>query len=187
MPPTDGKYIMSIPVKVLLERNYGDLAILTDDNLSLIMKFVPKDQTGFNALFAPRPATIQEIQDNQSVLMDLSQDRRVKCIWMAVRITEIGITKETYLRLRWLAAEGPQHPHRNLECKRWTMYFTYQILQCLIHHRVIEYAPGEYDLFQEMAEEIATDVTETLSYECWNGVHGWVHGQSPRDMEALAP
>ena len=94
-----------------------------------------------------------------------------------MRITEIGISQDTYSRLRWLAAEGPQPPHTDLRDKRLTMYITYTILQKLIVDRAIE-----YDLFQEMAEEIATDVTETLSYECWNGVHGWVHGQTPHDL-----
>ena len=180
MPPTDGKYTMSIPVKVLLERNAGDLANLTDDILALIMKFVPKDQTGFNVLFAPYPMTIQEI--NAHRWQQLPNARRVKSMRMAMRITEIGISQDTYSRLRWLAAEGPQPPHTDLRDKRLTMYITCTILQKLIVDRAIE-----YDLFQEMADEIATDVTETLSYECWNGVHGWVHGQSPRDMEALAP
>ena len=175
MPPANGKYIMSIPVKDLLERNNGDLAILTDDNLSLIMKFVPKDQTGFNALFAPCPLTNQEIFE--PMLRQLPQAKRVKCMWMVVKVTEIGISQDTYSRLRWLAAEGPQPPHTDLRDKRWTMCFAYTILQNLIWERAVE-----YDLFQEVANEIATDVTETLSSECWSGVHGWVHGQTPDDL-----
>ena len=175
MSLTKGKYIRSIPVKVLLERNYGNLAILTEDNLALILKFVPKDQTAFNALLALRPATIQEIHFNEPILMEIdSLDMRMNCMWMAVRITEIGIGKETYLRLRWLAAEGPQPLDVFLETKRWTMYLTYNILQGIIHKRTVE-----YDLFGDVYDSIASDVIETLSSECWNGVHGWVHGQAP--------
>ena len=98
-----------IPWKVLFKKNSGDFARLDEGAMEAIFEFIPLDQTAFGTLFAPKPATFLEVV----MLRNLGE----KALEMAVRIMEIGINQGTYVRLRWLAAEGPQPPHANIDKK----------------------------------------------------------------------
>ena len=67
-PPTNGKYIVDIPLSKLFLQGQGDLAILPGEfdpesessTLAQILSFVPREQTAFDAFFAV-PPTYEEL------------------------------------------------------------------------------------------------------------------------------
>ena len=177
--------IGDIPLKVLFKKAPGDLVclgeidakIVSDDSkilklkslFDVVLEIIPKDQTGFDMLFA-KPATILEVDEAIPRLSDLGLNLTMKSVAMAVKITEIGINKGTYMRLRWLAAEGPQPAHANIPEKKRDMQLTYDILLVLINKRV-----KVFDLSKETHTALRVDLGPCLSYWCWNDVHGWQH------------
>ena len=167
--------IGDIPLKVLFKKASGDLLCLGDIDgetvspFDTVLEFVPKDQTGFDMLFA-KPATILEVHEAIHPLSDLGLSLTMKSVAMAVKITEIGINKGTYMRLRWLAAEGPQPAHADIPEKKRDMQITYDILLALINKRV-----KVFGLSKETRMAIGFDVTVCLSYRCWGDVPGWQH------------
>ena len=175
--------IGDIPLKVLFKKAPGDLLclgeidakIVSDDGKTLkvksvfdvLLEFIPEDQTGFDMLFA-KPASILEVNEAYQRMSDLGFNLTMKSVAMAVKITEIGINKGTYMRLRWLAAEGPQPAHADIPEKKRDMQITYDILLALINKRV-----KVFGLSKETRTALIVDLGPCLSARCFDGIHGW--------------
>ena len=162
--------IGEIPVNVLMKQNSGDLKVMPDIVMDIIMKFVPKDQSGFDMLFAPRPATLREVERMEPDNRWRFNATKILAMKMVVKVTEIGINETTYLRLRWLVAEGPQPVWADIAQKKRIMLSAFYILLDLIKKR-----GRECDLSIDTQLAIKVDVTVKLSARCWNHVNGWLH------------
>ena len=115
MPPSNGKYIMSIPLSRLFVQGQGNLAVLPGEfdpedeskssTLATILSFVPPDQTAFDALFAVPPTYFE--------VLEVYPNFRFVTLWvqMTMVVCEIGINQGTAMQLQRLAA-GPWPPGR---------------------------------------------------------------------------
>ena len=144
MPPTSGRYIMSIPLSRLFAQGQGDLAVLPDMTLNTIRSFVPANQTAFNALLAVPPEYHEVLEVYPGALFSFPGVTFV--VRMAMVVCEIGIDQGTAAQLQRLDA-GPW-PLGRQELTRTARLFVLEMLESLIEIRVEEYGLDDHTRMQ---------------------------------------
>ena len=157
-----------IPLQSLFfNRGQGVLGVLEglpEHVLHKITSFVPRDQTGFDMMFAVPPEYFEVLEVYPAVAI------RTDIVILAHKICKIGLNEQTYMRIKWLVAEGPWPAGTNFVAKKGNMQIAFQMLLDLIKLRT-----DECGLNDRTHAFVLTDVTVRLSYYCFHGIHGWLH------------
>ena len=177
MPPANGEYTMDkvarmrgvdnqgdIPLQLLFNRGQGVLVGLPEHVSHNILSFVPRDQTAFDMMFAVPPEYFEVLEVYPAVAI-----RRDNII-LVHKICKIGLNEQTYMRIKWLVAEGPWPAGTDFVAKKDNMLIAFQMLLDLIKVRA-----DEFGLNVRTRDLVMSDVTVKLSYYCFNHIHGWLH------------
>ncbi len=178
MLPANGEYTMDkvarmrgmddqgdIPRQLLFNRGQGVLVGLPEHVSHNILSFVPRDQTAFDMMFAVPPEYFEVLEVCPAV-----EVYKMDIIILVLKICKIGLNEQTYMRIKWLVAEGPWPAGTNFVAKKDNMLIAFQMLLDLTKVRA-----DEFGLNNRTLELVLTDVTVRLSYYCFNGIHGWLH------------
>ena len=196
MAPTNGEYTMDKVARTQGEDNVGDIPlicgfedkpmvpkkflrgdfeVMPDAVITGILSFVPKDQTAFDALFSEPPSkkevkrALYVMRFSTGVSGNVVMLGECGCTKKVLKICEIGLNQQTFLRIRWLVAEGPQPAGTDFHRKKVIMQDIYYTLIELIKRRA-----QRYGLNARTLELTLSDIEVGLSYDCFNGINGWV-------------